>query len=471
MTDDNDAPQTTLNARRLAREYGTKTALQCAEASLSYEELAFRTDRHRDELSGTSGPCAIVATSDLEAIVVLFACLTFRRPVLLVPPNLPPGMTLSLLERTGATHCFSEGKLSRHSAPPSAELPQKGDDVLLPTSGTTGFPKIVCLSQGSLLASAAAVNVLVGLNRESRWALTLPYAHVGGLAVLVRSALAGAAVVVKDYPLRTRRSLAELDCDSVTHLSLVPTQLQRALETRARCPSSLKAVLVGGASCPPGLRARARQAGWPVSFTYGFTEAASQVCTQKLRRDPEVTMERDVGRPLPGMEVALDGSGRISVRGRPLMNRYWGSPARAGEDWFVTQDFGHWDEADRLVIRGRADNMIISGGENVAAERVEDGLLALPGVSEAAVFGVADGEWGQRITALVVGVRRTLEAMRTELKQHLESYALPKEIHFCSALPRLQSGKLDRESARAMLHQLSEATPIDQGEDGGRVRS
>jgi acyl-coenzyme A synthetase/AMP-(fatty) acid ligase len=153
------------------------------------------------------------------------------------------------------------------------------------------------------------------------------------------------------------------------------------------------------------------------------------------------------------------------------MNRYWGSPARAGEDWFVTQDFGHWDEADRLVIRGRADNMIISGGENVAAERVEDGLLALPGVSEAAVFGVADGEWGQRITALVVGERRTLEAMRTELKQHLESYALPKEIHFCSALPRLQSGKLDRESARAMLHQLSEATPIDQGEDGGRVRS
>lgn len=475
MKNDCDPPPLSLNFAALAREHGERPALICQGTSLSYRQVGALVLQHREELNRGTGPCALLATTRRDALVVFHACLTFGRPVLLVPQAAPEALRALLFETTGATQFYSEDGFSHTFTNSSVLPPNKADDVLIPTSGTTGQPKIVCLSQAALIASARATTALVGLNEQSKWALTLPYAHVGGLAILIRCALKGAAVVAKEYDLRSKEGVHELGRDSISHLSLVPTQLQRALESGARCPESIRAVLVGGASCPPGLRARARHAGWPVAFTYGFTEAASQVCTQQLghklgrAREDSATMERDVGRPIEGTQVALDGSGRISVRGPTLMNRYWGSPRRDPEEWFVTQDYGHWDEADCLVIRGRADNMIISGGENVAAERIEDSLLTLSSVREAAVFGVDDVAWGQKIVALLVGEPSPIDVIRAALKDHLESYALPKEVHFCAALPRLQNGKLDREAAKALLQELRGDAPIDACGDGGKV--
>lgn len=460
---------TSLDARDLARMHGDRLALSCGSDSLTYEELAVRVEHHRETLSSSAGPCALLATPTLDALVVLHACLTFGRPVLLLPPNSPPALRTSFVERTGATLCYSVDGFTHHRTSAPAEPADELDHVLLPTSGTTGEPKIVCLSQTALLASARASNALLGLKSGGRWALTLPYAHVGGLAILVRCALAGAAALAKGYSLREKKSMRELEADSITHLSLVPTQLSRMLESEVECPRGLQAVLVGGASCPPRLRIRAREAGWPVAFTYGFTEAASQICTQELGRASGAAIERDVGRPLPGTQVALDGSGRISVRGPTLMNRYWGCPPRADDEWFVTQDFGHWDESDRLVIRGRADNMIISGGENVAAERVEESLLALPSVREAVVFGLDDAEWGQRIAALLVGEILSLDELRAALRGDLEPYALPKEIYFCEALPRLENGKLSRETAKSLLLGIRASQAIDRPKDNGKV--
>jgi O-succinylbenzoic acid--CoA ligase len=457
-----------LDLSALAQAYPENTAVSSGSSSLTYRELMTRVSEHRERLIGLEGTCALLADSSLDTLIVFHACLHFRRPLLLVPAAAPPTLQRSLIERTGASLCFAKGSWSEHCAKATADLPGPLDHVLLPTSGTTGQPKIVCLSQPALIASARAANALIGLNSQSRWALTLPYAHVGGLAILFRCALAGAAVLARDYPLASADGVRALEMDGITHLSLVPTQLRRALESGASCPKSLKGILVGGASCPSGLRARARRAAWPVTFTYGFTEAASQICTQELGR-PGSEMERDVGRPLPGTEVALDGSGRISVRGPTMMNRYLGSPKRSPDEWFVTQDFGHWDEEDRLVIRGRADNMIISGGENVAAERVEDSLEALPTIREAVVFGVPDLEWGQKIAALLVGTPGPLEAIRADLREHLEAYALPKEVHFCAALPRLSSGKVDRDAARALLLALRAEGPIDAAAQSAKV--
>lgn len=456
------------NLSDLAWTHADGLAFVSDTGSLTYSELSRKVEEHRERLIGSTGVCAVLADSSLEALVVVHACLRLGRPVLLVPSAAPESIRKSLLERTGASLCYAAGTWSRHCAQTAEEPLTAEDQVLLPTSGTTGEPKIVCLSKAALIASAQAVNALVGLDSGSRWALTLPYAHVGGLSILVRCALAGATVVANNYPLSSPAGVRQMNDDAITHISLVPTQLRRVLESGVECPRSLRAALIGGASCPPGLRARARQAGWPVSFTYGFTEAASQVCTQELGR-PLGALERDVGRPIPGTEVALDGSGRISVRSPTLMNRYLGSPQRAPDEWFVTQDFGHWDEEDRLVIRGRADNMIISGGENVAAERVEDSLQALPSVKESVVFGVDDPEWGQRIAALLVGEILTIETIRADLREHLEPYALPKEVYFCAALPRLENGKIDREAARSLLLKLRAGGTIDDHTDSAKV--
>ncbi len=458
----NSTPVSTpLDVAEQAERFGGRTALQLDQRQLTFGELAREVESVKPRALRSSGPCAILANGDLGALTALYACLSERRSILLISPSVPDVVRRRLLERVGVTDCYSEQGWSEHCAPASSERPLDGDDVLLPTSGTTGEPKIVCLSQEALVASASVSNGNLNLDEEGRWALTLPYAHVGGLAILVRCALAGSAVVSRTYRFDTPEDVGMLQRDRISHLSLVPTQLHRALQRGARAPRSLRAVLVGGASSPPVLRARARRAGWPVAFTYGFTEAASQVATQELGREPADTPERDVGHPLKGTEVALSGSGRLAVRGPTLMNRYWGAPARKPDDWFVTEDIAHWDESDRLVIEGRADNMIISGGENVAAERVEEALATLPFIEEAVVFGVPDDRWGHRIVALVAGDETPLEDIRAALRDQLEPYALPKETVFCGALPRLPTGKLDRRAAESRLIQLRPNLAID----------
>ena len=120
---------------------------------------------------------------------------------------------------------------------------------------------------------------------------------------------------------------------------------------------------------------------------------------------------------------------------------------------------GFWDSEDRLVLVGRADSTIVSGGENVSAERVEECLCSTPFVDEAAVFGVSDEIWGERVVALVTGRGVSLEEVSSALKKDLEPFALPKEIYFCPELPRLSSGKLDRRAARSLLETLRESTP------------
>lgn len=443
-----------LHVEHLAERFGPRVAFQTERGRLTYEQLAREVHAMRPAVGRSTGVCAVLASRNLDTFVALYTCLSERRPALLISPSAPEEVRRRLIERVGATDCYSEEGWSQHRAVPAAEGPSANDHILLPTSGTTGEPKIVCLTQDALISSALVSNENLQLQEDSSWGLTLPYAHVGGIAILVRCALAGARVVAKQFRFDTRQEVDKIGRESVSHLSLVPTQLHRAIETGAECPASLKAVLVGGASSAPGLRARARETGWPVAFTYGFTEAASQVATQELGRPTSATPERDVGRPLRGTEIALDGSGRLAVRGPTLMNRYWGGPERQADEWFVTQDFAHWDDADRLVIVGRADNMIISGGENVAAERVEEALLTLPFVDEAAVFGLADEKWGQRIVALVTGKATDLADIRGSLRGQLEAYALPKEVYFCDALPRLPTGKVDRRAAESRLLKL-----------------
>ncbi len=440
-----------LSPQVLAERFGKLPALETPEGALSYFDLAQRITTLSDRIGKSHAPCALLATRTLDAFTVLCACLHLGRPILLISPSSPETLRKSLLQKVGATQCYSEEGWSDHCAPKSAEHPEPGDDVLIPTSGTTGDPKIVCLSKAALFASARGSIERLGLEKGDRWALTLPYSHVGGLSILIRCAQVGATVVIGDFRFEDERAVQRLEALKITHLSLVPTQLRRASSAASTPPHSLKVALVGGASCPPSLRQRAREAGWPLAFTYGMSEAASQVATQALGRTLAASPERDVGRPLSGTEIALDGAGRIAVRGPTMMNRYWGAPVRKPDEWFLTQDFGHWDDEDRLVIRGRADNMIISGGENVAAESVEESLTALPTVEEAVVFGVKDEIWGQRIVALLRGIPQDLETIREALRDQLEPYALPKEVWYVEELPRLASGKLDRKKARSLL--------------------
>jgi O-succinylbenzoic acid--CoA ligase len=191
--------------------------------------------------------------------------------------------------------------------------------------------------------------------------------------------------------------------------------LRRVMAAGGAGGEGLRAVLVGGAASHVGLLDGARRVGIPAVPTYGMTETCSQIATP----DPSDPPDGTVGPPLEGAEIEIGGDGRIRVRGPMVSPGYVGEPPR-GDEWFVTGDLG-MIESGRLRVLGRADSVIVTGGENVHPGAVAALLLTHPEIEDARVFGVDDDEWGQIVAAEVVtdaSVER-LDALAATLPAHM----------------------------------------------------
>jgi len=312
-----------------------------------------------------------------------------------------------------------------------AESPARTDGLVdldapalrLLTSGTTAAPRPVVLTYGNLFWAALGSAAALGLDVQERWLCALPLAHVGGLSILTRSVVYGTSVLLHER-FDARRAVTAVMEEGVTLVSVVPTMLARMLDAGLREPPALRWALVGGAPLAPSLRARAEDAGVPVAESYGMTEAASQAVTE--------------GVPLPGVRVELDEDGEIVLAG----------PTIAGGGPLHTGDLGAWDAQGRLRIGGRKADTIITGGENVAPQEVEQVLLAHRDVEDAAVVGRPDPEWGEAVVALVVGGVGE-EDLRAWARERLAAHQVPKRVEHVDELPRNAAGKLDRNRLRA----------------------
>lgn len=300
------------------------------------------------------------------------------------------------------------------------EVPQIDLDApaaILRTSGTTGAPKLVIPTFGNLLWSALGSAVALGLDEDERWLCALPLSHVGGLSIVIRSAIYGTQAIVHDG-----WSTDAVAAENPTLISVVPTTLKRLLDAGWTGGDALRWALVGGAPLSDDLRARAVAAGIPVAETYGLTETCSQVTT--------------FGAPLFCTGVRLAADGEIVVSG----------PTVVGSDDLATGDLGEW-EGDLLVVTGRKSDTIITGGENVSPTQVEAVLEQHPAVAEALVSPRADAEWGQAVVATVVlaaGEQITDSDLKAFCSARLAPYEIPKHFAFASELERTQSGKLVR---------------------------
>ena len=307
--------------------------------------------------------------------------------------------------------------------------------VIIVTSGSTGEPKGVELSAAALCHSARASLARLGAAdaRNARgWLCCLPVTHVAGLQVLVRSLLSSSERTVA--PTLTATALSESGC---SYVSVVPTQLVRLLDEPggAAALAEFAAVLVGGAAAPAGLLDRARAAGVRAVTTYGMSETCGG-CVYD-------------GVPLDGVTVRAGGDGLLRISGPVLMNRYRGGPDLGDE--FVTADLGYVRDG-RVVVRGRADDVINTGGHKVVPGEVAAVLESCPGVLEVVVVGRADPEWGQRVTAVVVPADPddppSLELLRIHVSKRLPRYACPSEVVLTRAIPVLASGKPDLASLK-----------------------
>ncbi|MGH8933723.1 MAG: AMP-binding protein [Egibacteraceae bacterium] len=301
--------------------------------------------------------------------------------------------------------------------------------VVLATSGSAGTPKGVELTGKALYASAEASLARLGATSRDRWLCCLPPSHIAGVQVLVRALVLGTEPVI--HPRFDPADVARADA---THISVVPTMLLRLLDAGVDV-ARFDGILLGGASTPPRLLARARAAGARIVTTYGMTETAGG-CVYD-------------GRPLDGVEVELAPDGLIRIRGAVLARGYrCAADELLSDGWFQTSDLGSMSGDGRLQVLGRADEMIVTGGENVAPDAVAALLTEHPDVRDAAVVGRPDPEWGHRVVALVVPANPTqpptLDLLRRFVTAHATAAHAPRELVLLDALPLLPNGKLDR---------------------------
>ncbi|MCD2199433.1 o-succinylbenzoate--CoA ligase [Halobacterium sp. KA-4] len=343
-----------------------------------------------------------------------------------------------------------------------ADLSWTDTRAIMFTSGTTGNPKAVRLTYASFAASAVASSFRLGVLPEDSWLCPLSLYHMGGLSVVLRSALYGTtAVLTRGFDADdVHEALAEYGC---TGVSLVPTMLDRLLDAGA-VPASLRFALVGGAPTPPKLVEHALDAGVPVCPTFGMTETTSQVAT--LHATDARDRPDSSGRPLLGTDITVVGedgevlpvgeTGELVVSGPTVTPGYLSADAnseRFCEHGLRTGDFGFVDGDGFLHVGGRQTDQIVTGGENVHPEEVAAVLRDHPDVANVAVVGVPDDEWGERVAALVVpgddGV--TDAGLREFCEDRLAGYKHPRTIAFAEAVPRTASGTVDREAVRARL--------------------
>ncbi|QUC15706.1 AMP-binding protein [Arachnia propionica] len=311
---------------------------------------------------------------------------------------------------------------------PRPRLPRDVGAVVQ-TSGTTGTARRVVLSREALRAAARAARERVG--GDLTWHLALPGRYVAGLMVQVRSAVAGRRAPVVPTDLEGLAPTGDGDA-----ISLVPTQLHRALGDAA-VTQRLRAfdlILLGGAPLGAGLRERAGDAGLAVVESYGMSETSGGVVWD--------------GKPLPGVWIGLC-DGRVSIGGPTLFDGYLDDPAATAEAMeegtLLTHDRGRW-EGGRLVITGRVDDVVISGGVNVDLAEVRAAAARID--PETAVLAVPDAEWGTRVVLFAPG--GDLAGWREALAGALPKTWLPRQL-VGTPIPRTPGGKPDREALSGLI--------------------
>ncbi|NGP08683.1 acyl--CoA ligase [Rhodococcus sp. 14C212] len=427
-----------------------------AAAGLPIAPLNYRlTDAQLDEAVGRLAPATVVVGADAAGR------LTARDDV--------------LIRRTDDVIRAASSSV----ADPVLPFVDPGDPaVLLFTSGTTGTPKAAVLRHRHLTNYIVGTVEFLNADEDEAILVSVPNYHIAGISSILSSVYAGRRMV--QLPSFSPEAWVELAAaESITQAMVVPTMLGRILDvletTGTRLPA-LRALSYGGGRMPQQTVERAMELLPDVDFVnaYGLTETSSTIAVlgpedhraALASVDPVVRARLgSVGRPLPSVEVEIrdyTGApvpvgeyGEVFVRGEQVAGEYTSHSALDADGWYPTRDRGRLDAEGYLFLDGRADDVIVRGGENISPGEIEDVLVEHPAVAEAAVVGVADREWGERVEAVVVaapGARVSETELQEWVRARLRSTRVPAHVHEWTELPFNETGKLLRRALRDELN-------------------
>ncbi len=345
--------------------------------------------------------------------------------------------------------------------------PLLNSPILIPTGGTSGKIKFAVHTWETLTASVGGFQEYFQVPEINSFCV-LPLYHVSGLMQFVRSFVTGGKLVIlPSYKEIWERQKWEIDCQDF-FISLVPTQLQRLLETpeTAKWLANFKTVLLGGAPAWGELFERARNYEINLAPTYGMTETASQIAT--LKPVDFLAGNNSNGRILPHAKVSIFGEngeilgankiGIVKIEAESLARGYYPEivsycPHNFPKDCFPTDDLGYFDEKGFLHIVGRGSDKIISGGENVFPAEVEAAILGTGLVKDVCVIGKSDRLWGEVVTAVYVANNDEVSAdvLAAAVEDKLSKFKQPKSWVEVAELPRNSQGKISRNRVKKIV--------------------
>lgn len=490
-----------------ARRQGTKPAILFEDRACSYAEFDTEVERHASALQSlgiTKGDrVAYQLPKCLELLFLHFAILSLGAVALPLNSDYRPeeleyfladsgsrlfitdqqrfatarnqiqgiqGLTVFLVGEAvePITGSWSEA-LSRAVLPFDRPYAAGGDETAMfcYTSGTTGRSKGAMITHRNLLSNAAALHEVWNWSDQDRLLHVLPLFHIHGLNVAAQGCLYAGATMVMHEKFEPSRAWATLVKEGCTLLMAVPTVYQRLMNEWEQLGSSpdLSGVRLFVSGSAPLSDTQFQRfeglTGFRILERYGMTETG-MIASNPL--NPSGRKGTSVGYPLPGVQVRIvapDGTssipgevGEVWVRGQNVFSGYWGMAEKTRESfvdgWFRTGDLGWRDpqDGDRLYLAGRAKELIISGGFNVYPKEIENVLEGLPQVREAAVIGIPDDDFGERVVA-VVAVQKDAEDvteshLMAQCRDKLASYKCPRQVHFVNDLPRNAMGKLQK---------------------------
>ncbi len=472
--------------------------LSSKNKSYTYQDLASIAHHVKKELAPFSisqkHPLLIVTANSTDVVLLFAACFMNNIPVLPVHPDTTSKDLDYLLSRlqpsaifNAATDTFSVPDTipEFHFNPDELSRPDlereefTGIQFASPesiagyfqTSGSTGPPKIVPIKRRQVLYAAKSSERNFRPDINKYWLLCLPLNHVGGVSVIYRSLLYGSAIyLITRFRKEEVRNLLH-ENKKFEAASMVPTMLLALLEESFfRVQFNFKGLLLGGGPISLSLINEATTRGIPIVISYGMTETFGQiVANPTLRsggmyipkrsvgvifRDNDMEIRDENGQAIPALE-----SGRIWLKGPQVFDGYL-DPARNegvfdSDGWFDTGDFGHVNRKRQLYIESRRTDLIITGGENVNPYQVEEELQMHPDIAEAAVIGVPDKKWGQRVVAFLVlkssaETEPSSSGLTNFLKNNLRSFSIPKEYILISHLPKTETQKVKRQELRTI---------------------
>lgn len=388
-------------------QFGRLPFLVQGSSQLTFAEAEESVEHRAAQLPG-AGVIAIVPTIGFESVIEIFAALRVGAAAVLVPRHWPAARVSEQLARIE---------------------PSSLSETVIFTSGSSGEPKAVRLTHVNWRRAATASSEFYEFGPGLRWLLTLPLFHVGGLSILFRALVSGGAAVLAPQ-------LAPEVLDECDLASLVPSQLLKLAEMR---PPSQARLLIGGAPLAPALIAKA--AGWHIDRTYGMTETAAVIASGPPTSEWMTVFE--------GIEITATPDGRLQVRGEQVSPGYVGEPERLPDEWFVTSDLG-LVKGREILVSGRADRTINTGGENVDPTEIERVLSRHAGVTDVVVIGLPDEQWGE-VVALVYSGSVSEDDLAAFVETHLGRTARPRRIRRMAEIPRNNLGKPDSVSIISAL--------------------